>query len=71
MIKSRFFERYRYDKKCYQLVIDGTQLHFFDQEHIERSLTRTREDGSKTYHTISVTAYLVIEENLMIPRASK
>lgn len=46
MIKSRFFERYRYDKKCYQLVVDGTQLHFFDQEHIERSLTRTREDGS-------------------------
>lgn len=67
MIKSRFFEKYRYASEYYQLVIDGTQLYSFNQDHIEKSLTRTYEDGSKTYHTQSLTAYFVIGDNLIIP----
>lgn len=67
MIQRRFFDRYRFCDRYYQLIIDGTQLYSFDKDHIEKSLTRTYEDGSKTYHTQSLTAYLMIGESLMIP----
>lgn len=67
MINSRCFERYRYENKYYQLVIDGTQVYSYNQEHIEKSLTRTHEDGHKTYHTQSLMAYFVIGEGLMVP----
>lgn len=67
MIQSRFFEKYRYEDTYYQLVIDGTQLYSYDKDHIEKSLTRTHEDGHKTYHTQSLTAYFVIGDGLMVP----
>lgn len=67
MINRRFFEKYRYDNTYYQLVIDGTQLYSYNQNHIEKSLTRTHEDGHKTYHTQSLTAYMIIGERLMVP----
>lgn len=67
MIQSRFFERYRFEDTCYQLVIDGTQLYSYDKDHIKKSLTRMHEDGHKTYHTQSLTAYLVIGDGLMVP----
>lgn len=67
MIRSRFFENCRFQNTYYQLVIDGTQFYLFDKKHIEKSLTRTHEDGSKTYHTQSLTAYLMVGEKLMVP----
>lgn len=67
MIQSRSLERYRFNNEYYQLVLDGTQLYCFDKDHIEKSLTRTYDDGSKTHHTQVVTAYFMVGENLMIP----
>lgn len=67
MINSRFFEKYRYDNKYYQLVIDGTQLYSFDKKHVEKCLTRTHADGSTTYHTAALCAYLIIGDGLLLP----
>lgn len=67
MINSRFFEMYRYDKEYYQLIIDGTQLYSFHKKHIEKCLVRNHSDGTKTYHTQSLTAYIIIGEGLMLP----
>lgn len=67
MINSRFFEKYRYDNEYYQLIIDGTQLYSFHTKHIEKCLVRNHSDGTKTYHTQSLTGYILIGEGLMLP----
>ena len=67
MIESRALERYRLFNEYYQLIIDGTQLYCFFQEHIEKCLKKHHKDGTTTFHTQALVAYLMVGNNLMIP----
>lgn len=67
MIENRSLERYRVFDNSYQLIIDGTQLYCFHQEHVKNSLTRTHSDGTTSYHTQVLAAYLMIGNNLIVP----
>lgn len=58
IFKKRSFEQYRFKKRYWLIVVDGTGIHSFEDRHCEHCLTRTTENektGEKKtryYHSV-------------------
>lgn len=65
LLKKRFLDDFRINKKYYHVIIDGVQIYSYDKKHIEGSI-RVEHDGHTSYHTNMLVAYIE-RDNIMIP----
>lgn len=65
LLKKRFLDDFRINRKYYHVIIDGVQTYSYDKKHIEGSI-RVDHDGHASYHTNMLVAYIE-RDNIMIP----
>ena len=64
LIRSKMFDKYRYQGKYFQIVIDGTGIMSFKERHCEHCLKRTYNKGTEEEKTIYY--HYVLEAKLVV-----
>lgn len=65
LIKKRFLDNFRINRKYYHVIIDGVQIYSYNKDHIEGSI-RTVHDDNISYHTNMLVAFIE-RDNMIIP----
>lgn len=57
LLKKRFLDDFRINRKYYHVIIDGVQIYSYDKNHIEGSI-KTVHDDHISYYTNMLVAYI-------------
>jgi hypothetical protein len=66
LMKKRFLDDFRINKKYYHVIIDGVQIYSYDKDHIEGSIKTVYNDEHARYHTNMLVAFIE-RDNMVIP----
>ena len=66
LIRDKTFARWRTDRNCYCIAVDGTGLHSFDHEPYPNCCFKESKNGTRTYTTSVLEAKLVCPNGFSI-----
>lgn len=66
LLKKRFIDDFRINKKYYHVIMDGVQIYSYDKDHINGSIKIVYDDEHIRYHTNMLVA-VIERDNMVIP----